>query len=578
MGAVRRIGKGAMKIKTKISLGITFLFLVTLFTGGLGVWYLRQLTSDSKNILRDNYETIDYAQKMLEVLETPNLQKYNLAVFEKNLIEQENNITEQGEKAPTDKLRVEFDAFKKDSQVEHLPTMKQQIYQIINVNMSAIVQKNKNAELTAEKATQLLSFVIAFVFIIAFTFAFNFPNYIAEPISKLTDGIKAIANKNYNLRLHLHSNDEFEELANAFNSMAEKLDNYENSNLAKLMFEKRRIETIINNMHDAIVGLDEQKKILFANQVATDLLGVSEFDLLGKYAPDVALNNDLFRNLLQEETENKQIKIFTEGKESYFTKEFLIVNNPENNTTAGTVIILKNITKFQELDLAKTNFIATISHELKTPISAIKMSLKLLEDERVGQVNEEQHKLIQNIKEDSQRLLKITGELLDLSQVETGRINLNQLETSPESIINYAKNTVQTLAEQKEIQIEINLEKEIPNVYADVEKSAWVMVNFLSNAIRYTPEHGKIIVSAKQKNGKVQFLVQDFGKGIEGKFKEKIFDKFFQVPTSSGQEKTGTGLGLAISKDFIEAQGGEISVESELHQGSTFSFTLPIVA
>jgi PAS domain S-box-containing protein len=578
LGAVRRIGKAAMKIKTKISLGITFLFLVTLFTGGLGVWYLRQLTSDSKNILRDNYETIDYAQKMLEVLETPNLQKYNLAVFEKNLIEQENNITEQGEKAPTDKLRVEFDAFKKDSQVEHLPIMKQQIYQIINVNMSAIVQKNKNAELTAEKATQLLSFVIAFVFIIAFTFAFNFPNYIAEPISKLTDGIKAIANKNYNLRLHLHSNDEFEELANAFNSMAEKLDNYENSNLAKLMFEKRRIETIINNMHDAIVGLDEQKKILFANQVATDLLGVSEFDLLGKYAPDVALNNDLFRNLLQEETENKQIKIFTEGKESYFTKEFLIVNNPENNTTAGTVIILKNITKFQELDLAKTNFIATISHELKTPISAIKMSLKLLEDERVGQVNEEQHKLIQNIKEDSQRLLKITGELLDLSQVETGRINLNQLETSPESIINYAKNTVQTLAEQKEIQIEINLEKEIPNVYADVEKSAWVMVNFLSNAIRYTPEHGKIIVSAKKKNGKVQFLVQDFGKGIEGKFKEKIFDKFFQVPTSSGQEKTGTGLGLAISKDFIEAQGGEISVESELHQGSTFSFTLPIVA
>jgi PAS domain S-box-containing protein len=578
LGAVRRIGKRAMKIKTKISLGITFLFLVTLFTGGLGVWYLRQLSLDSKNILRDNYETIDYAQKMLEVLETPNLQKYNFSDFEKNLIAQESNITEVGEKELTAALRVAFDAFKKDRLSDRIPTMKQQIYQIININMSAIVQKNKNAELTAEKATQLLSFVIAFVFLIAFTFAFNFPNYIAEPISKLTDGIKAIANKNYNLRLHLHSNDEFEELANAFNSMAEKLDNYENSNLAKLMFEKRRIETIINNMHDAIVGLDEQKKILFANQVATDLLGVSEFDLLGKYAPDVALNNDLFRNLLQEETENKQIKIFTEGKESYFTKEFLIVNDPENNTTAGTVIILKNITKFQELDLAKTNFIATISHELKTPISAIKMSLKLLEDERIGQVNDEQHKLIQNIKDDSQRLLKITGELLDLSQVETGRINLNQLETSPESIINYAKNTVQTLAEQKEIQIEINLEKEIPNVYADVEKSAWVMVNFLSNAIRYTPEHGKIIVSAKRKNGKVQFSVQDFGKGIEGKFKEKIFDKFFQVPTSSGQEKTGTGLGLAISKDFIEAQNGEISVESELHQGSTFSFTLPIVA
>ncbi len=565
-----------MKIKTKISLGIAFLFLITLFTGGLGVWYLRQLSLDSKNILRDNYETLEYSQKMLEVLESPNLQKYNLITFEKNLKGQENNITELGEKAPTEKLRIEFDAFKKDGLVEHLSTIKQQIYQIINVNMSAIVQKNKNAELTAEEATQLLSFIIAFVFIIAFTFAFNFPNYIAEPISKLTDGIKAIANKNYGLRLHLRSNDEFEELANAFNTMAERLDNYENSNLAKLMFEKRRIETIINNLHDAIVGVDEHKKILFVNQVATNLLGVAEFDLVGKYAPDIAIHNDLLRNLLRVDNENKQIKIFAEGKESYFIKEFLEVTNPENNATAGMVIILKNITKFQELDLAKTNFIATISHELKTPISAIKMSLKLLEDERVGKVNEEQHKLIQNIKDDSQRLLKITGELLDLSQVETGRINLNQLETAPESIINYAKNTVQTIAEQKDIHFEINMKKELPYVNADVEKSAWVMVNFLSNAIRYTPEHGKIIISANQKSGKVQFSVQDFGKGIEDKFKDKIFDKFFQVPTSNNQEKSGTGLGLAISKDFIEAQGGDILVESELHRGSTFSFTLPV--
>ena len=268
-----------MKIKTKISLGIAFLFFVTLFTGGLGVWYLRQLSLDSKNILRDNYETLDYSQKMLQVLESSNLKKYNLTTFEKNLKEQENNITELGEKALTENLRVDFEAFKKDSLPNHLQTMKQIIYQIINVNMSAIVQKNKNAELTANKATQLLSFVIAFVFIIAFTFAFNFPNYIAEPISKLTDGIKAIANKNYDLRLHLHSNDEFEDLANAFNTMAERLDNYENSNLAKLMFEKRRIETIINNMHDAIVGLDEHKNILFVNQVATNLLGVAEFDL-----------------------------------------------------------------------------------------------------------------------------------------------------------------------------------------------------------------------------------------------------------------------------------------------------------
>ena len=565
-----------MKIKTKISLGIYFLFLVTLFTGGLGVWYLRQLSLDSKNILRDNYETLDYSQKMLEVIESENLKKYNLASFEKNLKEQENNVTEIGEKAPTERVRIEFEAFKKDSSSAHLLAIRQHIYQIININMSAIAQKNKTAELTAEKASQLLTLVVVFVFIIAFTFAFNFPNYIAEPISKLTEGIKAIANKNYSQRLHLHTNDEFEELANAFNSMAEKLDNYENSNLAKLLFEKRRIETIINNMHDAIIGLDENKKILFVNQVATNLLGIAEYDFVGKYAPDVAIHNDLFRNLLQNNTDVKHFKIFAEDKESYFTKEFLEVKNAENNSTAGTVIILKNITKFQELDLAKTNFIATISHELKTPISAIKMSLKLLEDERIGSVNEEQKKLIQNIKEDSQRLLRITGELLDLSQVETGKIHLTQLSTSPKNITDYAINTVQTISEQKGITLELDLKDNLPNVNADIEKSAWVLVNFLSNAIRYTPENGKIIISIEQKNDKVQFSVKDFGKGIEDKFKAKIFDKFFQVPTSNSQEKSGTGLGLAISKDFIVAQGGEISLESELHRGSTFSFSLPV--
>ena len=565
-----------MKIKTKISLGIYFLFLVTLFTGGLGVWYLRQLSLDSKNILRDNYETLDYSQKMLEVIESENLKKYNLASFEKNLREQENNVTEIGEKAPTERVRIEFEAFKKDSSSAHLLAIRQHIYQIININMSAIAQKNKTAELTAEKASQLLTLVVVFVFIIAFSFAFNFPNYIAEPVSKLTEGIKAIANKNYSQRLHLHTNDEFEELANAFNSMAEKLDNYENSNLAKLLFEKRRIETIINNMHDAIIGLDENKKILFVNQVATNLLGIAEYDFVGKYAPDVAIHNDLFRNLLQNNTDVKHFKIFAEGKESYFTKEFLEVKNAENNSTAGTVIILKNITKFQELDLAKTNFIATISHELKTPISAIKMSLKLLEDERIGSVNDEQKKLIQNIKEDSQRLLRITGELLDLSQVETGKIHLTQLSTSPKNIVDYATNTVQTISEQKGISLELDLKDNLPNVNADIEKSAWVLVNFLSNAIRYTPENGKIIISAEQKNDKVQFSVKDFGKGIEDKFKAKIFDKFFQVPTSNSQEKSGTGLGLAISKDFIVAQGGEISLESELHRGSTFSFSLPV--
>ena len=336
--------------------------------------------------------------------------------FEQNLFAQENNISEIGERDVTQQLRNEFNLFKKDSSSIHIATMRQNIFQIMDLNMNAIVRKNQIASRTADKAITLLSFVLASVLLFTFSFIFNFPNYIAEPISELTKGIKQIANKNYDQRLHFKSNDEFGILATAFNKMAQELDNYEHSNLAKLLFEKRRIETIINNMNDAIIGLDERKNILFINQIAVQLLGVKEEEIINKYAPYIALDNDLLRNLLQKENISNPIKIFANQKESYFTKDILEVKNTENETS-GTVITLKNITKFQELDLEKTNFIATISHELKMPISTIKASLKLLEDDKIGKTNNVQKELINHLKADSDLLLKITNELSNSAQI-----------------------------------------------------------------------------------------------------------------------------------------------------------------
>jgi len=335
------------------------------------------------------------------------------------------------------------------------------------------------------------------------------------------------------------------------------------------MFEKKRIEAIINNMKDAIVGLDEKNKVLFTNTVALQLLGLNETDLIGKYAPDVALRNDLLRNLLVKEEKDKLLKIYADKKESYFNKDFLEIFNGDQKI--GEVIILRNITRFQELDLAKTNFIATISHELKTPISSINMSLKLLDDQRIGDMNTEQKKLVENIKADSQRLLKITSELLDLTQVESGNINLNTRHVSPLDIISQASNAVQSLAEQKSITIEKHIAANLPLVKADTEKTSWVLLNFLTNAVRYSLPGSKIIIAARQKEGNVEFSVKDYGRGIEEKYLGKIFDKFFQVP---GSASDGTGMGLAISKEIIEKQGGKIGVESKPNEGSTFTFSL----
>lgn len=221
-------------------------------------------------------------------------------------------------------------------------------------------------------------------------------------------------------------------------------------------------------------------------------------------------------------------------------------------------------------DREKTNFIATVSHEIKTPIAAIKLSTKLLGDERIGTLNPEQKQLIQNIKEDTARVLKITTEVLSMAQMESGKIQLNIHPSDPKQIVDYALEAVHFQAEQKQIKLELTYDETPPVIDADVEKTAWVLVNLVSNAIRYSPENSKIIIEIKTSPRTVLFSVQDFGKGIDKKYQDKIFDRYFQVPGS----KSGTGLGLAISKQFIEAQEGEIWVESAVGVGSKFNFTL----
>jgi PAS domain S-box-containing protein len=351
--------------------------------------------------------------------------------------------------------------------------------------------------------------------------------------------------------------------------MAEKLDEYESSNLAKIKFEKSRIETIINQMRDGIIGLDEKRNILFLNAVAEKLLGLKEAAITGFYAPDIAVSNDLMRTLLQDNPEKKELKIYADNKESYFNKDVLEVTN--NETIIGQVIVLRNITPFHELNEAKTNFIATVSHELKTPISSIKMSARLLTDLRVGALNGEQQELIRSITDDSDRLLKITGELLNMSQVETGKIQLKFQPASPVTIVDQAVQAVLFQAQQKHVRIRTKIADNLPFIQADLEKTSWVLINFLTNAIKYSPEDADIEVAAFLQQNKVEFIVRDQGRGIDEKYLPRIFDRYFKVPGS--HDRNGTGLGLSISKEFIEAQGGKIWVKSQLGEGSSFGFT-----
>lgn len=546
-----------------------FLFVVIVLFGVLGLFYINRLNNDGRQVLRNNYESLIYCNRMLSALENAHAEKDALQIFHDNLKKQQANITEVGEKEATEELTKNFnELLANSSDTSNYIDIRRSIYRIQELNEMAIQRKNEAAQHTAENATGSLTWIFTVLTLVALTFIFNLPGVISDPIRSLSEGIREIANKNYNKRIYLKQDDEFGDLANAFNIMAGKLDEYENSNLARIKFEKSRIETIINQMRDGIIGLDEKGHVLFLNAVAERLLGLKEADIVGKYAPDIAVTNDLMRTLLQKDASKKELKIYCDNKESYFNKDILDVTN--NEAVVGQVIVLRNITPFHELNEAKTNFIATVSHELKTPLSSIKMSARLLTDERVGQLNGEQKELIRSITDDADRLLNITGELLNMSQVETGKIQLKLQAADPVAIVNQAIQAVQFQAQQKHVHIHTTIAQGLPMIQADVEKTSWVLINFLTNAIKYSPEDSDIEVAAFRKNGKVEFLVKDHGNGIEEKYLPRIFDRYFKVPGS--HDHNGTGLGLSISKEFIEAQGGSIWVDSRLGEGSQFGF------
>lgn len=570
-----------MKLKTKLTLGVGLLFLLIVLLSVIGALYINKLKSDTEKILTANYNSLEYAKNMmlaLDKIDTDSAQA--VKNFRINNAFQDKNLSEPGEKEATHSLNIHFKKYLEQKTDAGEKQIRGDLAKIMSLNMKAIERKSDTAIVTAGNATFWIVSLGTVCFMIAFTLLFNLPQTIAEPIRQLTSSIRQIARRNYHERVHFKGSEEFNDLADSFNIMAEKLEEYESSNLSKQLMDKKRIETLVNNMHDAVIGLDENHFIYMINDQALRITNLKKEELMGKTAHEVAINNDLLRELLKniDNPSEEPIKIVADNKESYFEQDVIpisaIKTGEKEKKNIGKVILLRNITPFKELDFAKTNFIATISHELKTPIAAIKMGVQLLGNQKFGSLNEQQQELLKSIDEDGQRLLTITSELLNLSQVESGNIRLNVESCNPEELVYTAVKNVEMLAEQKNISVitEIKTNKD-DRVVADFDKTVWVINNFLSNAIKHSFPEESIRILIEKKGAFVRFGISDSGKGIDEKYHRQIFDRYFQVP---GEHQSGTGLGLAISKNFIEKQHGEIGVFSSLNQGSTFYFTLPL--
>ncbi len=591
-----------VRIKFKLIVALGLLFAIIVLLAGGGSLFLRRLARDSQAIIQDNYRTLNYMNQSDAELDA--LLSGNPEVFERSVTRLDTilhaqlmNVTEAGESEMTRELVARFLELKAvlneaaGTSIEAgtrpyrlIFEMKEIIDDIYVINEEAILQRNEEAGQTARNQVVYMTIVGSAGIVTGYLILIFIPGYIANPIERFTEAINEIIKGNYAVKLPVKSKDEFGELGQAFNKMAEKLNEYEHSNYAHILSEKRRLEAVIDQMHEGVLGLDGKMEVIFANKNLLGLLGLADEEVLGKYAPQLAEKNQLLKSLINEvmvgfepweERSFAPIKIVEKGKQKLYAKNIIDITEQrageERKVLIGHVVILSDVTEFAEKDLAKTQFMATLSHELKTPAAAIELSSNLLRNKQIGQLNSEQESLLSTIEDHVARIRRIINELLDLSKIEAGHIDINIGSTSPSEIVNDAEAGVNVFLKEKAIVLEKQIHS-TRNVLADRHKLIWVLNNFLTNAIRYTEHGSRIIMKSADTGNCVQFEVSDFGPGITAQDQLRIFRKFSGL---SDATKDGTGLGLAISKEFIEAMGGNIGVSSQEGKGSTFWLKLP---
>ncbi|RNL94530.1 HAMP domain-containing protein [Sinomicrobium pectinilyticum] len=585
-----------MKFKTKLLLSFGFLFIIILLLGLVGSFYVKKLGEEASNILKDNNRTLQYMQRInteidaiekILVLNLPGRVEPYLSEVNAQLRLQKNNITETGEAGLTQKLEKNIKDFteildkgRKRESMESLFLIRELTDQIYEINQEKISESNQKVNDTSDRVFVSMVIIAFATLVIGLFFTFGMPGYLTRSIKKFDKAIDKVSRGIYDVNVPANRKDEFGHLAASFNLMALKLKEFEQSNYAKILFEKNRLDTIINQLSEAIIGLDQNKHILFVNQRALALLGLKQKEIRGKYAPDIAMHNELMQNLIRElmiggytgDYASHPIKVTEDKKEKSFSKDIIdIITNPtgegERKILIGHVIILTDITEFADKDKAKTRFMATLSHELKTPVAAIDMGAGLLQNKKTGTLNEEQEEWVKTIVQNNDRIKRTINEILDLSKIESGSIDVLSSRTKVGYLVDSAILGIQPFIKDKKLTVQNLSVVNESEVLADPQKVIWILNNFLTNAIRYSPEEGTIKVSAEAEGYFIRISVTDQGKGVDPAQKKTIFKPYSRL---KGDQSEGTGLGLAISKEFVEAMGGSIGLFSREDQGVTF--------
>jgi NtrC-family two-component system sensor histidine kinase KinB len=576
------------------------------------------LGRNTASILQDNYRSVLAVEQMKEALDRldaaarsaapadPTRTAATVARFDRALAVQSSNVTERGEPALTDTLvrswtayRAGFTRFAGEPDraarealaARTLAPLYDRIRgaadRILELNQDAMVRKRDAARRAADRAGAAVVATALIAALIGLLASTALTRRILRPLSVLGQAARRLGEGDMEVRAKVTRQDEIGALARDFNLMADRLAQYRRSSLGELLQVQQQAQAAIDSLPDPVLIFDLGGRLLGANQAAERILraGADEASVapLARAEPQLRSAVERVRAKVQAEGAveaaaggfDEAVRASgagPDGQDLFFLPRASRVTT-DRGELVGVTVILQDVTRALRFDELKNNLVATVAHEFRTPLTSLRMAIHLCVEEAVGPLNDKQLDLLQAARQDTDRLQRIVDDLLDLSRIQAGRMELHRRRIPVEALLREAVTPFAAAARDKNVALKAEPHPGLGEIAVDADRMQLVLANLIGNALRYTPPGGSVVVRGRRGDRVLFIQVQDTGPGIPKAYHAAVFDKFFRVP---GAAASGAGLGLYIAREIALAHGGRLSVSSEPGQGATFTLELPI--
>lgn len=611
-----------MMLKKEIWICFGIVFALIVLSGAWTAGNLLLLGKPPNTILKENYRSILATENMVDAIERQdsgilrlllndtqegiNQFRKNEAEFLKWLALAKDNITIKKE---ADLVRIietqyanyrqnfsslaDFSETNSEDLAPFTKRYKNEIQPIFNevrktclllrdLNQASMSDTSKTNLSASKSAFTGLIVITAIILIGVLIFTLRIIRHLINPIENFQKAFKKVAAEDFTAKVFLKNKDEWALLADEFNQLVVHLEKTHQNNATQISVEKNKSKALLSSIEDGVIVFNTDLEVIDINPAAQRMLYLTITDEKTLKCSDILQGTAICKTLSEiaesghppDIADDQQRMITLSQNEHFYHYLFSITAIYENeNNLSGIVLLLRDVTRLKEVERLKNEFVLAASHELRTPLTTLGMSIDSLQRKAATQLGKEEKELLQTAHEEVHRMKALVNDLLDLSNVNSGRIAIEFESVPVETIVKYVKKIFKGQMEGKSVTLKEEFSPDLPNIRADANKITWVLSNLISNAMRYVNDGGHIQLVANRIGPQIHMSVRDDGPGIPLEYQSKIFQKYVQV---KGQESGGTGLGLAICKEIVRAHGGGIWVESLPGQGSTFTFTLPI--